>query len=98
MGQLCHPSEDRLLGQNEIENKFSIRTNFLETLLIRNNIPHEWRQTLNKDFEGDHDIKYEIHIQDTSLDIVTRHKKECYRALVAEKKNTIREKKVGQGS
>lgn len=50
MGQLCHPTEDRLMGQQEIDNAYQIRPSFLEALAIGNYISLQWRKALTKNF------------------------------------------------
>lgn len=47
---LCHPTENRLLGHQEISETFNIKCNFLDALRIRSSVPHEWRTLLSNNF------------------------------------------------
>lgn len=85
VGQICHPSDNRLLGQTELEDTFAIRTNFLETLALRNSVPHAWRGQITQNFDGDGEVRFEVVILDKKMDITKRNQKECYNALVAAK-------------
>lgn len=61
------PEHGRLMGQLEIEEKYHMKTNFLENLSLRNSIPFHWKQSLTTEFSGDSRIKYEISVQDKDL-------------------------------
>lgn len=50
VNHICHESESRTLGQQEIKDKFGINWNFLEALRIRSSIPHKWRAKLTENF------------------------------------------------
>lgn len=52
INDICHERENRLLGHEEIREKYHIRCNFLEALTIRSSIPHEWRAKLLLTFKN----------------------------------------------
>lgn len=39
---ICHPSEDRFLGHQELRDRYNIQCNFLLALTIQLSIPHRW--------------------------------------------------------
>lgn len=90
VGQLCHPNENRLRGQQEIEEAFSIKPTFLEALAIRNSIPMQWRWALSKDFEGSSDFTYALEINDQEFDLMNSTPKSWYGAIVAGKRREIK--------
>lgn len=51
MGDICHPTEGRILSHTEITAKFNIQCTFLEALAIRLQIPFHWRKALTKEWK-----------------------------------------------
>lgn len=47
---ICHPTENRLLGQEEIANTFNVKCNFLQAMSIRQSIPFSWHSQLTANF------------------------------------------------
>lgn len=82
LGQICHPQEDRLLDQEELEREFALRTNFLDCLALCSSIPFEWKSALMRDFQGDAQVTYEFKIGETRFDVIKLNQKNCYTALV----------------
>lgn len=83
---LCHPSEDRLLSHQEIEDRYGIQCNFLQALTFRLTIPHLWRHLLSANFSGGTGIgnKYNMVIGQSTLDAMNTSPKEWYRGIVRE--------------
>lgn len=90
VNDICHTSENRLLGQNEIATKFGIRVNFLEALSIRNSIPHSWRSKLSKDYTEQATLKYTMVINQKTLDILQSGPKGWYTELIKTQKTPIK--------
>lgn len=67
IGQLCHLTEGRIMGQQEINNKFHIEPTFLEGLSIRNYIPIQWKRSLTTNFDGRDSIYYGMQVTSKSL-------------------------------
>lgn len=68
---LCHPSESRLLGHQEISDTFGIKCNFLEALRVRNSVPYEWRALLSNNIQEDIEVKYTLEINQKRFDLLT---------------------------
>lgn len=79
---LCHSSENRLLGQEEIHQKFGITSNFLDALVIRSSIPHSWRNMLTANYKQDVDRKYTILLNQQTFNILQTSPKSWYAELV----------------
>lgn len=47
---ICHPTEDRLLSQVELQAKYEVRVTFLDMLALRLSIPILWRQMLSNNW------------------------------------------------
>lgn len=60
---LCHPVEDRLLGKVELMNKYNIRCNFLQALILRQSLPHQWRNLITSSFTQEINEKFRIEIK-----------------------------------
>lgn len=65
INDICHDTENRLLGHEEINEKFHIRCNFLDALTICNSIPHAWRSQLTASFQEEVSYSHSIHINGT---------------------------------
>lgn len=50
VGDICHPTEGRLMSHIEIKEKFGIQCSFLEAMAIRLQIPLHWRKALTKEW------------------------------------------------
>lgn len=87
---LCHPSEDRLMGQEEIESTYSFKPTFLEALAIRNAIPLSWKRAITKNFNGDNEITYDMSITGQEFDLMNSSPKVWYRALIKGKEQEIK--------
>lgn len=94
VNDICMPDQARLMGQQEIEERYNIQTNFLDNLSLRNSIPLEWRRSLTRDFVGDTDIKYEISTQGEKLDILNSSPKTWYSAILKSKRQEIKRKET----
>lgn len=46
IGDVCHPTEGRLLSHTEINAKFNVNSSFLDALALRLSIPLQWRTDL----------------------------------------------------
>lgn len=75
---LCHPVEDRLLGQQEISDKFGVKCNFLQALRIRSSFPHNWRKMLTVNFQEQVATKYHLKINNVQFDLMTSNPKQWY--------------------
>lgn len=86
INQICHPSESRIHGQQEITGKFGIRCNFLEALTVRTSIPYEWRMRLTENYLGDIYLCFEIEINKKHFNVLSFIPRKWYeemtRALV----------------
>lgn len=51
MGDICHPTEGRLLSHVEISTKFSVACTLLKALSVRLQIPLYWREALSRDWK-----------------------------------------------
>lgn len=51
LGDICHPTEGRLLSHTEIADKFKVQCTFLEAISIRLQIPLYWRDALSRDWK-----------------------------------------------
>lgn len=92
IGQITHPAEGRLLGQEEIAEKFGLNVNFLQALSLRSSIPFEWRKLLSNGNRGDQQPKYEFRIRDQKFDILNSHQRSWYKAIVLSKAQEIKRK------
>lgn len=90
INDICMPNQGRIMGQQEIEEVHGFKTNFLDSLSIRNSIPFEWRRSLTGDFAGDTDPKYEISIQGERIDILNSSPRTWYSAMLKTKKQEIK--------
>lgn len=75
---LCHPSEKRLLGHQEISDKYGIKCNFLQALTIRSSIPHNWRTMLTANYQEQIGVAYRMKINNVSFDLRTSSPKLWY--------------------
>lgn len=80
---LCHDTDDRLLGHEEIQEKFQIRCNFLEALTVRNSIPYAWRTQVSANFREETALTHAISINQKRFDISTSSPKQWYSEWVA---------------
>lgn len=71
VGQICHQTEDRLLGQQELQNKFPIEPTFLEALAIRNYIPIQWKQSISRDYKGEDTVYYGMVINEQEFNLMS---------------------------
>lgn len=71
INNICHDTENRLLGHEEMSEKFLIRCNFLEALTIRNSIPHAWRSKLTSNFQEEITLSHLFDINGTKFDPCT---------------------------
>lgn len=51
IGDICHPSEGRLMSHQELQIKHGIECSSLQALTLRLHIPSEWRNMLTKDWQ-----------------------------------------------
>lgn len=92
IGHICHPSEGRLLSQDEIVAKYAIRTNFLEALSLRSSIPFHWKWLLSGNIVGDPQPKMEFKIYDQRFELLISHQRDWYNAMVSAKAQEIKRK------
>lgn len=83
---ISHPSENRLLGQLELQDRYRVSCNFLQALSIRSSIPHSWRSLLSADFRGNTNRRYCMELNRSEVDILNSSPKRSYRELVREVK------------
>lgn len=91
--QLCHPTEDRLMGHEELGNAYPIQPTFLEALALRNSIPLQWRRALSKNFKGSDKISYGLNIHDHHFNLLDSAPKDWYRAIIKGCQQEIKRKK-----
>lgn len=75
---ICHPTENRILGHEEISRRYNFKCNFLDALSIRSSIPFSWRSELSRAFQGDISLKHERIIKDKKIDIFSSSPKRWY--------------------
>lgn len=92
VGQISHPSEGRLLSQEELAEKLGISINFLQSLSLRSAIPFSWKRLLLNGCPGDPQLKYEVRIQDQKFDLLNSHQRSWYKAKVSTKAQEIKRK------
>lgn len=90
VGQICHPTEGRILGQQEINDKFHIEPTFLEALSIRNFIPVQWKRALTYNYDDRDSVQYDMTINNTGIDLLNSCPKKWYAALVQGLQQTIK--------
>lgn len=88
--QLCHQTEARLMGQQELDDTYSIQPTFLEALAIRNYIPWTWRKALTANFKNTRDISYEMNINGQLFDIMNSSPKKWYEAIILGMRQVIK--------
>lgn len=66
---LCHETNNRILGHEEIQEKYQIKCNFLQALTIRNSIPFSWRRQISPDFQEEISLKHIFYINHKRFDI-----------------------------
>lgn len=52
INDICHPTENRIMGHQEIAETFNVGCSFLDALLVRQSIPFRWRSMLSQGFRG----------------------------------------------
>lgn len=87
VGQLCHQTEARLMGQLELDDTYQIRPTFLEALAIRNYIL--WK-SLTANFKGNNAISYELNINGQVFNIKDSNAKNWYQAIILGKRQVIK--------
>lgn len=79
---LCHSQENRLMGHQEIKEKFNINCNFLQALTIRQSVPNHWRSLITAGFSRQISNKFLFDINDTHFDLLNSSPKSWYRQSV----------------
>lgn len=79
---LCHPTEGRILGQEEINECYKMKINFLNALTVRNCVPHVWRAKLSEHFSQQIDSRTTLQIDDSILDITKSSPKVWYESML----------------
>lgn len=92
VNDVCMPEQGRLMGQLELEDKYHLHTNFLQNLSFRNSLPFHWKQALTREFSGNPRVKFEIRVQNETIDILNSPPKKWYGALLSTKKQEIKRK------
>lgn len=82
---ICHPHKNRLLGQEELVDKYGVKCNFLEALTLRNSIPHPWRTMLTSRFPENVPFKHKMEINGKPFDVMHSNPKDWYRECVRKK-------------
>lgn len=87
VGDICHPTEGRLLSHTEVTEKFNIGCTFLEALSVRLQTPLYWREALTKEWRPPPLQRQnpEIFIslqEDTPRDITALTAKDMYKDLI----------------
>lgn len=75
---LCHATDNRLLGHEEIREKYQVKCNFLEALTVRNSIPYAWRTQISANFEEEISLKHIISVNQKRFDILTSSPSQWY--------------------
>lgn len=84
VNHICHPVENRVLGQQEIKAKFGIKCNFLEALTVRSSIPFSWRSLLSQDFQGEISQRFEFQLNSQRFDVINSSPKKWYEEMTKE--------------
>lgn len=92
IGHVCHSEEGRLLGQEEIADKFKLNANFLQSFSLRSSIPFTWKKLLMDDCTKDPQLKYDFRIEDQKFDLHNSHQRSWYKAIVRTKAQEIKRK------
>lgn len=87
---ICHPTEGRILGQAEINERYRLKVNFLDALTVRNCVPYEWRTKLSENFTQQITSRTTFKIADSILDIAKSSTKVWYESLLVEAQITIK--------
>lgn len=82
---ICHLTENRIMGQEEITQTHNIKCNFLEALSLRTSIPHSWRAELSNGFQGIIALNHEGLINDKRIDILSASPRQLYAEWIREK-------------
>lgn len=86
IGDLCHPSEGRLLSHVELQDTYNIRCSFLEALSIRLNVPSGWRNLISTNWIQMPQHGPDIHIslnKEGPQNIAVFSAKKMYQSLVS---------------
>lgn len=75
---ICHDSENRILGHEEIQEKFHIRCNFLEALSLRNSIPFSWKRQLSANFKEEVSLNHIFYINQKRFDLWSSNPRQWY--------------------
>lgn len=67
---LCHPNENRIMGQGEIAHTFNIKCNFLDAFSVRQSIPFPWRSKLSAHVTGEVPPKHKLIINSKRLNVL----------------------------
>lgn len=82
VNDICHPTENRLLGQEEIAHKFGIKVNFLDALSIWNSIPYSWRGMLSENHSMEANFSHSMLINQKVSHILHSGPKGWYTKLI----------------
>lgn len=75
---ICHGTEGRILGQEEINEKFHVKCNFLEALRVRKSIPFAWRSQISANFKEDVPLKHLISINGKKFEVLSSTPRQWY--------------------
>lgn len=81
---ICHPTENRLLGHTELQQRFGVQCSFLQALSLRASVPFSWKSLLSQDYRGRTRFQYQMKIQHTTFDILDSSPKMWYRERLNE--------------
>lgn len=80
--QICNPTESRVLGQQELVEKFGITCNFLQALTLRMSIPHAWKTQLTGNYKGNISHIFGMEINKKCFDILSSNPRRWYEEIV----------------
>lgn len=81
---ICHTTEDRVLGLSELQQRYGIQCSFLQAFSLRSSNPHSWRTMLTPLYNGTPVTKTLMNINNFTLDVLNSSPKKWYRERTKE--------------
>lgn len=82
---ICHSSDNRIMGHEEISAKYHIKSNFLEALTFRNSVPLGWRAKISANHDEAVTLKHKICINKKIFDVLNSSPLQWYSEWVESK-------------
>lgn len=85
VGDLCHPTEGRLLSHLELQNFYGLSCTFLEALSMRLHIPSHWRNSITRGWQPQKQRQSDTCVllkQEGPEDITSLSAKQMYKGLI----------------